>query len=257
MTTGSMTVEAARRAGADPEGNGSIDSRTYRLLGAAFLLQAIASAVSGLLLAPVDLLAPSAPDDMGAAMADLAANEWQLRASIVGEMVTVGGIVALGGLMFVVLRRHGRNVAMLAFGLYVVEAAILAMREVFVFALWWTSQEASAAAGTVDALLPQATMLYELQGFAYTLHTLAFATGATIFYILFARARILPRALVALGLIAAPAAAVGTVLMMFGVEVPLYVFIPNLPFELAAGLWLAVFARGARQRHINPAIEGT
>lgn len=61
---------------------------TLRLLGAAFLIQAIGSAVSGLLLAPVDLLASSSPDDMAATMADLAANEWQLRASIVGEMVT-------------------------------------------------------------------------------------------------------------------------------------------------------------------------
>ena len=31
---------------------------------------------------------------MAATMAEIAANEWQLRASIVGEMVTSGGIVA-------------------------------------------------------------------------------------------------------------------------------------------------------------------
>lgn len=98
---------------ADP----ATSSRTLRLLGAAFLLQAIASAVSGLVLAPVDLLANTAPDDMAATMADIAANEWQLRASIVGEMVTTGGIVALGVMLFVVLRRHGRNVAAVALGL--------------------------------------------------------------------------------------------------------------------------------------------
>jgi uncharacterized membrane protein len=80
---------------------------------------------------------------MAATMAKIAANEWQPRASIMGEMVTAGGIVALGVLLFAVLRRCGRNVAAVALGLYLVEAGLLAVREVLVFALWWTSQEAA------------------------------------------------------------------------------------------------------------------
>ena len=96
-------------------GTASVEARAgshaVRLLGAAFLLQAIGSAVSGLVLAPVDLLRNSAPEDMAATMADIAANEWALRASIVGEMVTAGGIVALGVMLFMVLRRHGNSVS--------------------------------------------------------------------------------------------------------------------------------------------------
>jgi hypothetical protein len=217
-------------------------SRTLRLLGAAFLLQAIGSAVSGLVLAPVDLLANSAPDDMATTMADIAANEWQLRASIIGEMITAGGIVALGVMLYTVLRRHGHHVAGVALGLYVVEAAVLAMREVLVFALWWTSDEA-AGEGATDTLLTQATMLYESQAFAYSLHTLVFAAGATIFYVLFARSGLLPRPLIALGLIAAPLALASQALVVFGVDVPLILFLPNLPFELGAGLWLVLGSR--------------
>jgi hypothetical protein len=221
-------------------------SRSLRLLGAAFLLQAIGSAVSGLVLAPVDLLANAAPDDMAATMADIAANEWQLRASIVGEMVTAGGIVFLGVMLYTVLRRHGPNVAGVALGLYIVEAALLTVREVLVFALWWTSEEATA--GASDTLLTQGAMLYESQAFAYSLHTLVFAAGATIFYILFARSRLLPRGLIGLGLIAAPLALVCQVLVVFGLDVPLLLFLPNLPFELGAGLWLAL-GRGSLTRH--------
>ena len=82
-------------------------------------------------------------------------------------------------------------------------------------------------------------MLSDAQSFAYSLHTLAFAAGATIFFsVLFARSGLLPRALVGLGLIAAPLALIGQVLVVLGVDVPLYVFIPNLRFELGAGLWL-------------------
>lgn len=219
-------------------------SRPLRLLGAAFLLQAIGSAVSGLLLAPVDLLANSAPDDMAAAMADIAANEWQLRASILGEMVTAGGIIALGVMLYTVLRGHGRNVAAVALGLYLVEAALLAMREVLVFELWWTSDQA-AAQGPSDALLTSGAALYESQAFAYSLHTLAFAAGATIFYILFARSGVLPRPLIALGLIAAPLALVSQVMVVLGLDVPLYLFLPNLPFEVGTGLWLILRARPA------------
>ena len=147
-------------------------SHAVRLLGAAFLLQAIGSAVSGLVLAPVDLLLNSAPEDMAATMADIAANEGELRASIVGEMITAGGIVALGVMLFTVVRRHGHNIAAVALGLYVVEAALLAVREVMVFALWSTSEQAAIAPATSDTLTAQATAMYESQAFAYSLHTL-------------------------------------------------------------------------------------
>ena len=105
-------------------GTASVEARAgshaVRLLAAAFLLQAIGSAVSALVLAPVDLLRNSAPEEMAATMADIAANEWPLRASIVGEMITAGGIVALGAMLNTVLRRHGNNVAAVALGLYLV-----------------------------------------------------------------------------------------------------------------------------------------
>jgi len=240
--SGSMVESTVGRTIGGPEPELGLTPRTFRLLGAAFLVQAIGSAVSGLVLAPIDLLANSAPDDMAAAMADIADNDLWLRASIVGEMVTAAGIVALGTLLFSVVRRHGRNVAAIALGLYLVEASLLAMREVLVFALGSTS-EAAATSGVTEELITQGAMLYEAQTFAYSLHTLVFAAGATIFYILFARSGLLPRVLVGLGLIAAPLALIGQTLVVLGIDVPLYVFIPNLPFELGAGLWLLLRAR--------------
>lgn len=104
--------------------------------------------------------------------------------------------------------------------------------------------------GAADTLLTQGTLLYESQSFAYSLHTLVFAAGATMFYALLARSRVPPRPLVVLGLIAAPLALVGQVLVMFGVDVPLYVLSPNLPFELEAGLWLALRGRPEAERSL-------
>jgi Domain of unknown function (DUF4386) len=236
----------------DPTTHPTITTRSLQLLGAAFLLQAIGSAVSGLVLAPVDLLANSAPEDMATTMADIAASEWRLRASILGEMVTAGGIVALGVMLHAVLRRHGKNVAPIALGLYLVEAALLTVREVLVFALWWTSEEATGE-GMSDTLLTQGAALYESQSFAYSLHTLVFAAGATIFYILFARSGLLPRPLVILGLIAAPLALASQKLVIFGVDVPLLLFLPNLPFELGTGLWLILRGRPTEPTPIRSA----
>jgi len=81
-----------------------------------------------------------------------------------------------------------------------------------VFSLWWTSEEAAGGGGATDALRVQGAMLYESQAFASSLHTLVFAAGATIFYVLFYRSGLLPRPLIGLGLIAAPLALVSQTL---------------------------------------------
>jgi hypothetical protein len=71
-----------------------------------------------------------------------------------------------------------------------------------------------------------------------------FTLGGTLFYYLLFKSRYVPRVLSLFGLIVAPLALIGTVVELFGYAVPLLVFIPNLPFELALGLWLVI--KGAR-----------
>ena len=73
---------------------------------------------------------------------------------------------------------------------------------------------------------------------------LPFALGATMFYYLFYKSGSIPRSLNYLGLVAASLALVGTLLNLFGFDLPLIVymvvFLPNLPFELGVGLWLLI-----------------
>jgi hypothetical protein len=42
------------------------------------------------------------------------------------------------------------------------------------------------------------------------------------------------------GIIAASLGFIGTLALLFGYDVPLYVLLPILPFELAIGIWLIV-----------------
>ncbi len=216
----------------------NLDKNTPRLLGAAFLLQAVASAISGLFLAPVDLLKLSVPN-ISDIMTNIANNALQMRVSIVGEMITTIGIVLLGSLLFVTLKKQNGKIALVALGLYLIEAALLAVREISVFSLLRISQE-SVIEGHPTYLQTLGNLFYESQSFGYSLHTLVFAFGATMFYYLFFKSGYIPRLLSLWGLIAVTMAFIGELFVLLGYDVPLFVFLPNLPFELTIGVWLMV-----------------
>jgi len=213
----------------------SSDKNTPRLLGAAFLLQAIGAAVWDLILLQPLIVSGNIIDSM----TNIANNALQMRASIVVAMITAMGIVMIGVLMYVILKKQNRKIAIVAMGLYLVEAAILAVSRIPAFALLRISQE-SVIAGHPAYLQTLGNLFYESADFGAWLHMLPFALGATLFYYLFYKSGFLPRGLSLLGIIAAPLALIGTPFLLLGYDIPLVVFLPNLPFELGIGLWLMV-----------------
>jgi hypothetical protein len=78
-----------------------------------------------------------------------------------------------------------------------------------------------------------------------------FTLGGTLFYFLLFKSNYVPRWLAAFGLIAAPLAFIGELITLMGFSVPLWVFLPNLPFELIIGFWLLI--KGAKQFDSNVA----
>lgn len=179
------------------------------------------------------------PGNITESMVNIAANAPQMRASIVVEMLTVTGIIMIGVLMYDVLKKQNGKIAIVAMGLYLVEAAILAVSRIPAYVLLFVSQE-SVIAGHPDYMQALANMLYESMNFGYELHMLPFALGATLFYYLFYKSGLLPRWLSLLGLVAAPLALIGTFMSLLGYQAPIVVFILNLPFELGIGLWLLI-----------------
>jgi hypothetical protein len=172
-------------------------------------------------------------------MTNIANNTLQMRASIMLHMITAIGIVLLGALLFVVLKKQHVKIALVALGLYVIEAAILATSRIPAFSLLRISQE-SVIAGHPAYFLTLGNLLYEAADFGDWLHMLPFALGATLFYYLFFKSGYIPRALALWGLIAASLAFIGSVLVLLGYDVPMIVFLPNLPFEITIGVWLIV-----------------
>ena len=210
------------------------DKNSSRLLGAAFLLQAVASLISTLMLTPLIV-----PGNIIESMTNISNNALQMRVSIVGEVIAVIGIVILGGLLYATLKNQDGKIALVALGLYLVVAAIIAVSRIASFSLLRISQE-SVIAGHPVYLQTLGNLFYELQEWGYFLHMLPYTLGATMFYYLFYKSGLTPRGLILFGLIAAPVAFLGALIELFGYEVPMFVFLPNLPFDLGMGLWLMV-----------------
>lgn len=213
----------------------NIDKKTPRFAGAAFLVQAVASAVAGLVLLRPLIVS----GDIIASMTNMADNAMQVRTGIVFDLITAVTLVILSVLLFIILRNQDMKIALVALGLRIVEVALLAVSRVETFALLRTSQ-ISVIEGHPTYLQTLGNLAFESQEFAYSLSMVFFTLGGTLFYYLLFKSGYVPKALAIFGLIAAPLALVGELFGLFGINVPLVVFLPNLPFELTIGIWLLI-----------------
>ena len=114
----------------------SSDKFTPRLLGATFFIVAVASALSGFL-----LLSLIEPDNISATMINISEDPTKMQMSIVGEFITSIGIVLLAVLLYTTLKGQNQIIARWALGLWIIEAATLAVSRISAFSLLNLSQE--------------------------------------------------------------------------------------------------------------------
>ncbi len=210
--------------------------KNSRALGAAFLLQFITSLISGaFLLEPL-----LASDSIIETMTNIANHPTQLRLVILLDMITALGIIFLGVMLFITLRKQNEKIALVALGFYILEAALLATSRIATISLLQISQE-SVITGHPDYLQVIGTTTLESMSFVGgTLHMLVFCLGAILFYYLLDKARIVPRFLSLWGLITVFPCLIATLLNLFGYEVPFLVYVPYVPFEFVVGAWILV-----------------
>jgi len=210
------------------------DKNTPRYLGAAFLFQAIAAVTWFYLLTSLIVIG-----DISASMTNISNNVLQMRASIVIAMLTAIGVAILGVLLYVVLHKQNKIIALVTLVLYLIEATILAASRIEAFSLLHISQE-SVIAGHPDYLQTLGNLFYESADFGDWLHMLPFAIGALLFYTLFFKSRTIPRALSIFGLFAASLALIGTLTVLLGYDFPIIIVGLNFLFEISIGVWLLV-----------------
>ncbi len=211
-------------------------NKTSKVLGAAFLLQAVTSLTSGLILK----LALTVPGNISETMIKIANNAWLMRVNILGEMITAAGIIFLGAILFITLRKQNEKIALVALGFYILEAALLAASRIEAFSLLRISQE-YVAAGNPVYLQTIGNLAFESMNFTYSaLLMLAFCLGGILFYYLLDKAKIVPRFLSLWGLITIFPMLIGTLFVIFGHEVPFFLYLPYVPFEFVIGVWILV-----------------
>ena len=211
-------------------------NKTSRVLGVAFLLQFVTSFSSGVFLRQPWLV----PENIGESMIKLANTAWLMRINILVDMFTALGIIFLGSMLFVTLRKQNEKMALTALGFYILEAALLAGSRIAAFSLLRISQE-YAALGHPAYLQTMGNLAFESMDFVGSdLHMLAFCFGGVLFYYLLDQSRIVPRALSLWGLIAILPFLIGTPLAIMGYAVPAVLYLPYIPFELVIGIWILV-----------------
>jgi hypothetical protein len=210
-------------------------NRTSRVLGVAFLLQAVTSLTSGMILK----LALFVPGNISETMIKIANNAWLMRANILGEMITALGIIFLGAVLFVTLRKQNEKMALVALGFYILEAVLLAVSRISAFSLLRISQE-YVTTGQPAFLQTIGNLAFESMDFGYTLLMLAFCPGGILFYYLLYKSGIIPRVLSLWGLITVIPCLIATLCALFGYKLPFAVYLPYVPFEFAAGVWILV-----------------
>jgi hypothetical protein len=210
-------------------------SKTSRVLGAAFLLQAVTSLTSGLILNQV----LTVPGNMSETMIKIANNAWLMRANIFGETITAAGIIFLGAILFITLRKQNEKIALVALGLYILEAALLAVSRMPAFSLLRISQE-YVTTGHPAYLQTLGNLAFESMKDGYALLMLPCCLGLLPFYYLLYKSGIVPRALSLWGLIATFPMLIGTLTQIFGYTIPFVFYLPYVPFEFVVGVWILI-----------------
>ena len=222
-------------------------SRTVgRLLGAAFLFVFVASIVSSLLLDSV-----TGSGSVLEMLASIADNLGTMQISILIGLFTSVGIVVLASLLYAVLYKQQKIVALVALGWWLAEAVLLAISKIGALGLVSLSQDFVAAGA------PEASFHQMLGRFLYSdllkqgddIHMLFYCLGGILWFYLFFRSRCIPRVLSILGIVIESVGLVGMILLLLSVQVDMLVFYPIAALELIVGVWLLIRGTPAQEIH--------
>jgi hypothetical protein len=212
------------------------NSKASRVLGAAFLLQFITSFSSGIFIQPLWLV----PGNIHETMLKVAGNPGLMITNILVDMLTAFGVIFLGAILFVTLRKQNEKIALVALGFYILEGGLLAASKIATFSLLRISQEYASAGGPESLQFFGNLALESMDFVGFTLHMLAFCLGAILFYYLLYKSGVVPRVLSLWGLISIIPLLVGTVAAIYDYEIPMIISLPYIPFEFVIGVWILV-----------------
>ena len=205
-------------------------------LGAMFLLVIFFSLTSGLLLSSA-----TGTGSISEMLANISRHISLVRLGVLFEMLNSTGIIVLVSLLYSVLSRQDKILALIALGWWLGEALILEFTSTAVFALIRLGQDFVQVGSPLNSFYQVLGdfLYYGIYKHGYGgIHMWFYCIGGLVWYSLFFRSRYIPRVISLFGIIAVTLAFLAVVLHYFGITSPLWLSIPLLPFELTIGLWL-------------------
>jgi len=210
-----------------------MDKKLLILLGIAFITQATTSLVGGLIgIGPF-----TDSSHLATTLIDISGNIGRIFTGIFLQVITAIVIIALGGALYQAGKHINKTAAIIAIGLYIVEAIIHIIGQIPVFAITEVSKLFAEYGDT--ALLANAQLLFAARDFIGAITMIPFGFGAIVFYSLILKAGIIPKWLGLWGLITVPLILVGWTLEAFRVvSVPFVLYAPYVPWEWVAGIYI-------------------
>ena len=166
----------------------------------------------------------------------------QVTLGLVLELVNVFGLIGCGIAFFAVVRRVHEGLAIGYLATRLFEGAVITVGVLSLLAVV-TLRQQGAADGNAETLVPVASALVAVRDWAMTIGPNMAAFNALMLGTALYRARLVPRAIPALGLIGAPIFITYTIGTILGLTGPgtLFQVVAVMPFfiwELVLGLWL-------------------
>ena len=216
---------------------------TAKFLGIAYLIQFIASFLSTPLF---DTALGSGT--ISEKLTNLSNNILLLHTSIVVQLITCSGIAMMTILLYVVLEKENKPMALLALSFWLMNVVFLAISSIGAYALAPLSAEyVLAGSPNPSYFLTLSIIFLGFKEFAFTLHMLFFAMGGILWYYLFYRSKKIPKYLALWGFIFIALMPIDLTLALFGFGldsiwrmISFLPYIPYIPFEGVMGIWFIV-----------------
>lgn len=217
--------------------NGKISRSLIQFLGITLFVQAVTALVGG----TIFLSSFDSSEMTDIVLRSISDSTTIGYISILLQMITAIVIIMLGVAMYRTAGYINKTVAITALSLYILEASLLVIAQIFAFGLVEVSN-LFVISGDVN-LIALGQTLFACKEFAGKIAMIPFGVGAVLFYYLLLQAKIVPKWLALWGIITVPLILICVTLMAFGINVPFFILIPYVPFEFFTGIYILVESR--------------
>ena len=167
-----------------------------RLLGVVFLVVLV---LTGSEFWSVSIFGTGSVSD---SLASISNNLTQLRISILLGILQSAGVAVLAVLLFVVLQKQHKIIALVALGWWLLEAMTDVIRQMTIYALIpLTLEYTKAGAPDSSHFQTLATLLFDVGSWVYDVHLWLVGLGGILWYYLFYRSKYIPRFLSIWGIV--------------------------------------------------------